>query len=110
MNLNKTILAAALGGALALAGHAADAKTIWTAKCVKCHGADGRGDTKMGRKLEIKDYTDAKVQAGFTDEAAAKALLEGIKDRGGATRMKAVEGLTPAEATDLVAYVRALKK
>jgi len=110
MNIYKTVLALALGGGLALAGAAADAKATWTGKCAKCHGTDGRGDTKMGRKLEIKDYTDAKVQAGFTDEAATKALLEGIKDRGGATRMKAVEGLSDAEAKDLVALVRGLKK
>jgi cytochrome c553 len=94
----------------ALAGHAADAKATWAELCLKCHGAEGKGDTKMGKILDIKDYTDAKVQAGFTDEAAVKSLLEGIKDRGGATRMKAVEGLTAAEAKDLVALVRDLKK
>ena len=94
----------------ALAGHAADAKTTWTDKCAKCHGAEGKGDTKMGRKLGIKDYTDASVQAGFTDEQAFKALKEGIKDKAGATRMKAVEDMPDTEISDLVAYVRGLKK
>ena len=110
MHAKKLVLAIALGSALALAGYATDAKTTWTERCAKCHGPDGRGDTKMGRKLEIKDYTDAKVQAGFTDEAAIRALLEGIKDKGGATRMKPVEGLSDAEAKGLVAYVRGLGK
>lgn len=94
----------------AVAGSAADVKTVWTEKCVKCHGPEGKGDTKMGKKLEVKDYTDPKVQAGFTDEAAFKALKTGIKDRGGATRMKPVEGLSDADLKALVAYVRNLRK
>ncbi len=94
----------------ALAGHAADAKATWVDKCAKCHGAEGKGDTKMGKKLGIKDYTDAKVQAGFTDEQAFKALKEGIKDKAGSTRMMAVEDTPDADIQDLVAYVRSLKK
>jgi cytochrome c553 len=94
----------------ALAAHAADAKTTWADKCAKCHGAEGKGDTKMGKKLGIKDYSDASVQAGFTDEQAFKALKEGIKDKAGSTRMKAVEDMSDGDINDLVAYVRGLKK
>ena len=94
----------------ALAGHAADARTTWSDQCVKCHGADGKGATKMGKKLGIKDYTDAKVQASFTDEQAFKALKEGIKDTSGATRMKPVDGLSDADINGLVAHIRGLKK
>jgi cytochrome c6 len=94
----------------ALAGYAADAKTTWTDQCVKCHGAEGKGDTKMGKKLDIKDYSDAKVQAGFTDEEAFKAIKEGVKEKGGAARMKPVEGMSDAEIKAMVAYVRGLKK
>jgi cytochrome c6 len=108
--MKNLALAVILVGSPALVGHAADAKTTWTDQCVKCHGAEGKGDSKMGKKLDIKDYTDAKVQAGFTDEQAFKALKEGIKDKAGATRMKAVEGLSDAEITGMVAYVRSLKK
>ncbi len=94
----------------ALVSYAADAKTTWTDQCVKCHGAEGKGDSKMGKKLDIKDYTDAKVQAGFTDEEAFKALKEGIKDKAGSVRMKAVEDMSDAEIKGMVAYVRGLKK
>ena len=88
---------------------AADVKENWEKSCAKCHGPDGKGDTKMGKKLEIKDFTDAKYQDSLKDEAMLKAIKEGVKD-GDKTRMKAVEGLSDEEMKDLVAYVRKFKK
>ena len=63
----------------------------------------------MGKKLDIKDFTDAAVQAKFTDDEAFKALKEGLKDEDGKTRMKAIEGLSDDEIKALVQYVRGLK-
>lgn len=94
----------------ALAGFAADAATNWTDACAKCHGVDGKGQTKMGKKLSIADLTEAKVQAKFTDEEAFKAIKSGRTDENGKTTMKAAEGLTDEDITALVAYVRSLKK
>jgi cytochrome c len=48
---------------MALSAAAADAKATYERDCAKCHGADGKGDTKMGKKLGCKDYTDAKCKA-----------------------------------------------
>ena len=90
--------------------YGADAPTLWSDNCAKCHGADGKGETKMGKKLGIADLTDAKVQAGFTDEQAIQAMKQGIKDKSGKTTMKAIEGLTDADMKALVPYVRTLKK
>jgi cytochrome c553 len=104
------LLAVTLGFAAALSASAADAKENWDKMCAKCHGAEGKGDTKMGQKLGIKDYTDAKVQAELKDDAAFKALKEGLKDSEGKTLMKPVEGLSDDEIKALVAYVRTLKK
>ncbi len=88
---------------------AADAKETWEKTCVKCHGADGKGDTKLGKKVEVKDFTDAKYQGTFTDEKAVTAIKEGLKD-GEKVKMKPLEGATDADAKALVAYVRAFKK
>jgi len=88
---------------------AADVKENWEKSCAKCHGPDGKGDTKMGKKLEIKDFTDAKYQDSLKDEAMLKAIKEGVKD-GDKTRMKAAEGLSDEEMKALVAYVRKFKK
>jgi cytochrome c553 len=101
-----TILALAASTAALTAD---DAGANWDKSCKKCHGDDGKGATKMGAKLEIKDFTDAKYQASFTDEQATKAIKEGIKD-GDKTKMKASEGLTDDEIKALVAKVRAFKK
>jgi cytochrome c6 len=63
---------------------------------------DGSGNTTMGKKLGLKDYT--KNQA-FSDAEAANAIkngkgkMKGYKDK-----------LSDADVKALVAYVRSLKK
>jgi cytochrome c6 len=88
---------------------AADADANWDKSCKSCHGADGKGDTTMGKKLEIKDFTDAKVQAAFTDAQLTKSIKEGVKDAD-KTKMKAYTDLTDDEIKALVAKVRGFKK
>ncbi len=108
--IKKSImLTAAIFLAAAVGVKAADAKENYEKNCAKCHGPDGKGDTKMGKKLEIKDLTDAKVQEAFTDEKAFKSIKEGIKD-GEKTKMKPAEGLSDDEIKALVALARSLKK
>jgi len=88
----------------------ADAKAAYEKDCSKCHGADGKGDTKMGKKLGAKDYTDPKVQADLKDDAAVKAVKEGLKDKEGKVLMKPLEGASDDEIKALVAYLRSFKK
>ena len=102
--MTVAVLAAAL-----VTVSAADVKENWEKTCVKCHGAEGKGDTKMGQKLEVKDFTDAKVQAAMKDEEMLKAIKEGVKD-GEKIRMKAAEGLSDDEMKALVKLVRGFKK
>ncbi len=89
---------------------AADAKELWEKNCAKCHGPDGKGDTKMGKKLEIRDYTDAKVQGTLKDAEMTKAIKDGVKE-GDKVRMKGFsDALSDDEVKALAAYVRAFKK
>jgi mono/diheme cytochrome c family protein len=104
------LLAAMLGLAGALSAKAADAKENYDTLCAKCHGAEGKGDTKMGAKLGCKDFTDAKVQADMKDDAAIKGIKEGLKSDDGKTLMKPFDQLSDDEIKALVAYVRGLKK
>src|SRR5215467_13692804 len=94
----------------AVSVRAADAQENWDKSCAKCHGPDGKGQTKMGQKLSIKDYTDAKVQTALTDDAALKAIKDGVKDKEDKVVMKPVEGLSDDEIKALVAKVRSFKK
>ena len=103
----------AFAAVLALAGgmtlRAADAKETFEKDCAKCHGTDGKGKTKMGEKLSIKDYTDAKVQGEMKDADMAKAIKEGVK-KDDKTLMKAFSDYSDEQVKGLVAYVRAFKK
>lgn len=89
---------------------AADTQENWTKHCVSCHGKDGKGQTKAGRMADVKDFTDAKYQATFDDEHAAKQVKEGLKDKTGKDRMKPfAEKLNDDEIKALVAQVRKFK-
>ena len=89
---------------------AADGKALYEKNCVKCHGADGKGETKMGKKLQAKDYSNPKTWEGLTDAAAIKSVKEGFKDKGGKEIMKPTEGVTDADAKAIVDYMKTLKK
>lgn len=109
MNKLLVLMMAAFLGT-ALAARAADAPENWKAHCAKCHGADGKGDTKMGKKAGCKDLTDAKVQAEMKDDKAFKSVKDGLKD-GDKTLMQAYsEKLSDDEIKALIAHVRSFKK
>ncbi len=111
MRMKKVLtLAIAVVGMAALSASAADAKATYEKDCAKCHGADGKGETKMGKKSGCKDYTDAKVQSELKDDAAIKAIKDGYKDKEGKVVMKPAEGLSDEEIKGLVAYMRTFKK
>ena len=102
-----TLLCAAIGG---LSMQAADVKENWSKQCAKCHGEDGKGQTTMGKKLKVADYTDPKVQAKFTDEEMFKITKEGKKE-GSKTLMKGyADVFSDQEIKDLVALIRTMAK
>jgi mono/diheme cytochrome c family protein len=95
----------------AAAASAAETGENWTKNCASCHGKDGAGHTKAGRKLDVKDLTSATVQKGFTDDEAFTALKDGMKDKDGAEKMKPfADKLSDDEIKALLAYVRTLAK
>lgn len=110
--MKTTKLLPLLGVALGLTAGvalAAPAAENWENNCASCHGADGKAQTKVGKRLKIKDYTDAKVQAELKDEEMLKAILDGVTIEG-KEKMKGFKGeLSEQECKDLVAYIRQLK-
>ena len=106
----KSILAGGAIAALAAFAFAAPAAENWENHCAKCHGADGKGQTKVGRKLNVKDYTNAKVQAEMKDEEIIKVTTEGVTDKNGKEKMKAYKDeLSAQEIKEFVAYIRKFK-
>ena len=104
-----TVVAALFTGALCRAAAADDASQPWNMNCAACHGKDGKGQTMMGRRLQMKDLTDPQVQASFTDAIAAKTIKEGVTDNG-TEKMKAFgDKFTDDQIKDLVALVRSFK-
>ena len=104
------VLTIAVLAAAALSAQAADVKENWEAQCAKCHGADGKGQTKMGQKLKAKDYTDAKVQADLKDDEMVKVIKEGAKDKETGKVVMKGSDLSDTEIKAFVPYIRAFKK
>jgi cytochrome c6 len=101
-------------GVVLLAGSipaiAAPVAENWENHCTKCHGEDGKAQTKVGKKLKLRDYTDPAVQAELKDEEMIKAIADGVFDDAGKEKMKAYKDeLSADEIKELVAYIRKMK-
>ncbi|MCL5097257.1 MAG: c-type cytochrome [Candidatus Omnitrophica bacterium] len=103
-------IALAVGVTTTQAADLAKAKANYNLLCKGCHGVDGKGDTLLGQKLDVKNFTDLKVQEKLKDDQMFKSIKEGLK-KGGKTLMRPYgERLGDQEIKDLVAYIREFKK
>lgn len=73
-------------------------------KCAACHGATGAGDTAMGKNLKLRDLGSADVQKQSDEE------LTNIITNGKGKMPKYDGKLTKDQITDVVKYIRTLKK
>ena len=82
----------------------ADGPTIYKSKCAACHGADGKGDTAMGKKLNIRSFAAPEVQK------QSDADLLAISKKG-KNKMPAYEGkITDADLKAVIAHIRTFAK
>jgi len=72
-------------------------------KCAMCHGADGKGETAMGKNLKIRDLGSADVQS------QSDADLTNIIANGKGKMPKYDGKLTKDQTADVVKYIRTLK-
>ncbi len=87
----------------------ADAKATFDSKCAACHGKDGKGKTKMGEKMKIKDLTDPAVNAALTDAAIVEDVTNGVKEDGKQV-MQGYKGKIPdADVKGMVEVIRGFK-
>ena len=106
----KTILLTATLALCAWSSPAADVQENWDKNCGSCHGKDGKGATKAGKKAQVKDFTDAKYFGTLTDEKMFKQIKEGMKENG-KERMKPYgDKLSDDEIKALIKHIRTFKK
>lgn len=109
MNLaRKLTLGAAVLGGISLFGASAradgSAEATYKAKCVTCHGADGKGETAAGKNMKAGSFSDP-ATAKMTDDELATLIAKGKN------KMPAYKkSLKPDQVKDLVAYIRSLAK
>lgn len=70
--------------------------------CSKCHGSDGRANTKEGRRTEATDLTDESVKAMSTDKMT-RIIKNGKAEMPGFGKK-----LSASKIAGLVQYVRGL--
>ena len=91
--------------AFTAAASAQSAADLYKSKtCIACHGADGKGETPMGKKLNARDFHSPDVQKMSDQE-----LFEATKN--GKNKMPAYKDkLTDKQIKDLIQYVKELGK
>lgn len=101
--LAAILLALALFLPAALRADDASAQ-LYKSKCAGCHGADGKGDTTMGKAMKLRDLGSAEVQKA--SDADWTTLITAGKNKMPA----AGKSLTPDQVKGLVGYVRGFAK
>jgi len=100
-----SLVVLAIAFAMSVSAFAADATAdVFKSKCASCHGADCKGDTPAGKKMNVKDLASDDVQK------QSDADLAGVIEKG-KKPMPGYEGKVTKEQIDgLVKWIRTLKK
>lgn len=84
---------------------AAKIEGVYLQNCARCHGADGRGETPLGKLYSTPNLTDPTLHARFSNKE-----LSAIVANGRAAMPAFKKTLAGKEIAALVAYVRRFKK
>ncbi len=88
---------------IAVADDSATVK-VFQDKCAMCHGADGAGQTPMGKHLNVKAWSDGKTLNALSDADVGKEIHLGKADMPGFT------ALAGDQLKALVDYVRTFQR
>jgi len=74
--------------------------------CAGCHGQTGKGDTRLGKMMKARDYSDPAVKATLKDDQMFKAIKEGLTVDGKQVMHPFSEKLNDEEIKGLVEYMK----
>ncbi len=79
--------------------------------CASCHGANGKAQTRLGKKSGAKDLSDRSSAGKLSDAELFQTIKFGRKDKKGEETMEPFgKDLSDAQITELAAYVRRFTK
>ena len=103
--MKRFVMLAALTLVIALPAIAADpdGAALYKAKCATCHGADGAGQTSIGKSMKLRDLRSADVQKQ-TDIELTKIIS------GGKGKMPGFgQKMSTADVMAVIAHLRTLQ-
>lgn len=81
-----------------------DDQSLFKSKCATCHGADGSGNTTMGKQLNVRDLRSTEIQK------QTNVQLAGIIKNGKGKMPAFGKSLNDGQINQLVAFIRTLRK
>jgi cytochrome c6 len=102
--LNRAVVVAASALLIAAPAFADNGASLFKARCAACHGADGKGETAVGKSMHLRSLASPEVQKQSDEQltdmiAGGKGAMPAYKDK-----------LSAAQIKDLVAFIRELGK
>lgn len=91
----------------AFGGDAAKGKVIYQAKCVTCHGPDGKGDGPIGKALKPPAGNFSSAESKKKSAGEFQDIIENGKPKTAMMAWK--KQFTEAEIQDVLAYVLTLR-
>ena len=75
---------------------------LYKAKCAACHGATGKGDTPMGKKIGVRDFASPETQK--LSDGKLTAIIADGKDKMPGYK----KSLKPEQIKELVEHIRSV--
>lgn len=86
----------------------AEGGELFERHCSTCHGKDGKGNTAIGKKKNLRSLGSPEVQA-LSDDDLTERIANGGKD-GDRRHAFKEKGLSNEDVTQLVTFIRALAR
>ena len=94
--------------AVAAVAEGKGSKEIYAAQCKGCHGATGKGDTKIGQKNGARDYSSQAVKDAYNEAQWIKSITDGVEKDGKTIMHGYKDKLSAEEIKGLAQYLKGI--